>query len=234
MNELVDFGKLGFGNLPYATVFVSILFMLDTAMSSSTAKLYFVCGYFVELLLFYAFGRVCFPPTSQIAAAAESGTQLYMTGGGTKRDTDVFNLMRELARPLQQYTDASFYNFSAGYVMGYWGTMNILLNTPNSSILIMYYLVFLLFTFLYSVFYLSTDTSAVCSWQSGLVSATVGVLGGMLCAQIIHPRVELENGGTVSSGSALPPGVPNGSTSCTSKSSDTICRVFQAGTNQSF
>jgi len=68
----------------------------------------------------------------------------------------------------------------------------------------------------------------------------MGVLGGMLCAQLIHPRIKLEDGvdhqmnlsassQTNTQTNTLPQGVPQGAVQCDSKSNDMICRVFQAG-----
>ena len=114
LNELIDFGMSGFSNLPYSTIFVMIVFLLDTTMRSSTAKLYFVCGYFIELLLFYSFARICFPSE-------------------TDQKLNPVHYLNYMATPLQRYTHASFFNFSAGYVLGYWGNLNILLNNLNIS-----------------------------------------------------------------------------------------------------
>ena len=252
MNELTEFGVSSFANLPYSTIFVTIVFMLDTAMRSSTAKLYFVCGYFIEMLLFYSFGRICFPAYTESdsiqaqssAPAVATGNENYNLRGGGARDKEFHNLLRYLARPLQRYTEASFFNFSAGYVLGYWGNLNILLKTPNANITVFYYVVFVLFCFMYSVFYLSSsETGGVCTWQSGMISAVVGVLGGMICAQIIYPSVKLEDGmdhkvnlgaitssqNGLSSSPSVPTGVPAGAVQCDSNSNDMICRVFQAG-----
>jgi len=238
LNELTEFGVSSFANLPYSAIFVTVIFMLDTAMRSSTAKLYFVCGYFIEMLLFYSFGRICFPAYTNTTSKSE---QPIMHGGGEGgRDKEFYNLLRYLARPLQRYTEASFFNFSAGYILGYWGNLNILLKTPNANITVFYYVVFVLFCFMYSVFYLSSDeTGGVCSWQSGMISSIMGVLGGMICAQIIHPRIQLEDGfdhhlnlsasSQSNSNRSNPSGVPQGAIQCDSKSNDMICRVFQAG-----
>ena len=239
MNELVEFGTSGFANIPYSTVFVMVLFMMDTAVSSATAKLYFVCGYFIELLLFYAIGRVCFPSMpkgsdSSVAVGKDNERSSDMIGGGgNSQDKVFFNMMRYLAKPLQRYTDASFFNFSAGYILGYWGNLNILLQTPNATMTVFYYVVFVLLVFLYSVFYLSTAQDAVCSWQSGLVSATMGVFGGMICAQIIYPLIQQSYTApnNTHTTNALPNGVPEGSVACDSGSKETICKVFQATSN---
>lgn len=248
ISELTEFGTSSFANIPYSAIFVTIVFMLDTAMRSSTAKLYFVCGYFINMLLFYSVGRICFPAYTESGSVGgtRSDDRPNMQGGGgssssESRDTHIYNMQRYLARPLQRYTDASFFNFSAGYILGYWGNLNILLNTPNANITVFYYVVFVLFCFMYSVFYLSSDKSGgACSWQSGMISAVMGVLGGMLCAQLIHPRIKLEDGvdhqmnlsassQTNTQTNTLPQGVPQGAVQCDSKSNDMICRVFQAG-----
>lgn len=230
LNELIDFGMSGFSNLPYSTIFVMIVFLLDTTMRSSTAKLYFVCGYFIELLLFYSFARICFPSE-------------------TDQKLNPVHYLNYMATPLQRYTHASFFNFSAGYVLGYWGNLNILLNTSNATINVFYYVVFVLFCFLYSVYYLGASSSesldgnesnakgrGVCSWQSGLISASIGVVGGMVCSNMIADRVKLENeydsqfvlNNTPDNNSSKAQ-LPHGITACDSKSNDMVCKVFRAG-----
>lgn len=240
LNELIEFGVSSFANVPYSAIFVTIVFMLDTVMRSSTAKLYFVCGYFIEMLLFYSFGRICFPAYTDPSSSTNTYPPIMRGGGGRDNDKQFYNLLRYLARPLQRYTQASFFNFSAGYILGYWGNLNILLKTPNANITVFYYVVFVLFCFMYSVFYLSSDeTGGACSWQSGMISSIMGVLGGMICAQIIHPRIKLEDSldhqlnlsasPPANTSGVTPQGVPHGAVQCDSKSNDMICRVFQAG-----
>jgi hypothetical protein len=166
-----------------------------------------------------------------------------MRGGGSSipgGEDNTINILRYFARPLQRHTEASFFNFSAGYVLGYWGNLNILLGTPNATITVFYYIVFALFCFLYSVFYLSSDdTGGACTWQSGLISTVVGVLSGMVLAQMIHPRVRLEDQhdhqlnldgrAPQTRQQSLPAGVPRGSSACDADSNDMVCRAFRAG-----
>ena len=255
INEIIEFGTSHFAGLPCSVVFVVIVFMLDTTLRSSTAKLYFVCGYIIEFLLFYAFSVICFPRTSTSDIRGSSSrsrsrssnpfTRSYdddddeevmwgQMGGGPKDDhNNLLGKVRFLARPFQLFTHASFFNFSAGYVLGYWGNLNILTETPNGMIVNAYYAAFVLFCYLYSVFYLQGATS----WQSGLVSVVIGIIGGMLCSSIIAGRVKLEaeydsqfvtsspGEGTATNGAS---GTVDGATMCDSNSEDMVCKVFQA------
>lgn len=224
LNELIEFSSSSVGSLPYTSVFVMLVFLLDTTMRSSTAKLYFVAGYFVELLLFYSFARILYPASDQ--------------------KTESMNVLNYLATPLQRYTQASFFNFSAGYILGYWGNLNILLNTPNATLNVFYYAVFVLFCFLYTTFYLGTTNEdgahvGACSWQSGVISSAMGVLGGMVCSHMIADRIKLEtkydhqfimNNRAVEHDQTTH--LPNGVTECDANSKDTICKVFRAGVVQ--
>ena len=255
INEIIEFGTSHFAGLPCSVVFVVIVFMLDTTLRSSTAKLYFVCGYIIEFLLFYAFSVICFPRTSTSDIRGSSSrsrsrssnpfTRSYdddddeevmwgQMGGGPKDDhNNLLGKVRFLARPFQLFTHASFFNFSAGYVLGYWGNLNILTETPNGMIVNAYYAAFVLFCYLYSVFYLQGATS----WQSGLVSVVIGIIGGMLCSSMIAGRVKLEaeydsqfvtsspGEGTATNGAS---GTVDGATMCDSNSEDMVCKVFQA------
>lgn len=223
LNELIDFASCSVSNIAYSPIFVMILFLLDTTMRSSTAKLYFVSGFFVEILLFYSFARILYPAPDQKASSMK-----------------VLNYM---ATPMQRYTQASFFNFSAGYVLGYWGNLNILLNTPNATLNVFYYVVFVLFCFMYSVYYLGEadengQTTGMCSWQSGLISAVMGVLGGMVCSNLIAERVKLEaeydhqfivNNSVLADKNEHTITLPNGMTQCGSKNDDMICKAFRAG-----
>lgn len=247
-NEVVEFGASNLAGLPCSVVFASIVFMLDTTLRSSTAKMYFVCGYLIELLLFYSVGAICFPPDTSSSGGQSDGeyghggrfnrssfaSQMQdhgaMFGGGSS--APLINRIQFLARPFQHFTSASFFNFSAGYLMGYWGNLNILTETKNAVIVNAYYAAFVLFCYLYSVFYLNTA-----SWQSGLVSVVSGIIGGMLCSSLIANRVKLEAGyddtlvlrdpnqsSARRSAQALPPGM----TACDANSNDMVCKVFRA------
>ena len=224
LNELIEFSSSSVGSLPYTSVFVMVVFLMDTTLRSSTAKLYFVAGYFVQLLIFYSFARILYPCKDS--------------------KTESMNVLTYLATPLQRYTQASFFNFSAGYILGYWGNLNILLNTPNATLNVFYYVVFVLFCFMYSVFYLGTTEEdgkhmGACGWQSGLICASLGVLGGMVCSHMIADRIKLENkfdhqlvmdSRVVEEQGAAP--LPDGVTQCDADSTKTICKVFRAGVVQ--
>ena len=139
--------------------------------------------------------------------------------------------------PFQQNTTASFYNFSVGYLLGYWGNINIQKNTRNATLVNSYYAAIVFFCFTFSVFYLKA-----CSWQSGVVSVAFGIVGGMVWSQMVMPRIHLDaayddklltddvglpgrGGGASAAGSALPHGV----TACDGKNDDMVCRVFRTG-----
>ena len=186
LNEFIEFGTSSLAGLPCSAIFVTILFMLDTTLRSATAKLYFVCGYFIELLLFYSFSVICFPNERSTTSTAPSRNQRsnnyddgldegfdddVLRGGGDDRENKLLGRVRFLARPFQSYTSASFFNFSAGYILGYWGNLNILNGTRNAVIVVCYYVAFVLFAFLMSVFYFQHgEHGGTCSWQSGVLS----------------------------------------------------------------
>ena len=251
LNELIEFGTSNFAGLPCSTVFVTLIFMLDTTLRSSTAKLYFVCGYFIELLLFYSIGVICFPPTTDTSPSTtgrsynnarssfqsrmyddDDDSNMFRGGGGENGSLDVMlNRVRFLSRPFQHFTNASFFNFSAGYILGYWGNLNILTETKNATIVNCYYTAFVLFCFLFSVFYLP----GVTTWQSALVSVVAGIIGGMLCSSTIASRVKLESGyddqlvmSDTNSQTSRTTSPPSGVMACDSKNNDMVCRVFRA------
>ena len=251
LNELIEFGTSSFAGLPTSLIFAGIVFMLDTTLRSATAKLYFVCGFFIELLLFYSFGVICFPRTTsssgtntssnynQSAFGANDYEDEMFGGGQSDNHKNLLGKIRFLTRPFQHFTVASTFNFSAGYVLGYWGNLNILTGSSNAMIVVAYYAAFVLFSYLFSVFYMQ----GAASWSSALVSTVVGVIGGMLCSSIIASRVKLEagydsqfvtndninvDGTTVSLSNGKNSNEINGATACDGNSNDLVCKVFQA------
>jgi hypothetical protein len=243
LSELIDFTLRSLGSLPCSIVFVVLVFMIDTALRSASAKLYFVCGYFIQLVFFYTFAVITFPKSGgggggdegeADEGADEAAADATAESAETKRMHDYLLQMV----PFQQNTTASFYNFSVGYLLGYWGNINIQKNTRNATLVNSYYAAIVFFCFTFSVFYLKA-----CSWQSGVVSVAFGIVGGMVWSQMVMPRIHLDaahddklltddvglpgsSGGSASaSGGALPHGV----TACDGKNDNMVCRVFRTG-----
>lgn len=255
INELIEFTTSHFAGLPCSVVFVVLVFMLDTTLRSSSAKLFFVCGYLIEFLLFYSISAICFPRaggddgegkgrrngrSSTASSFAQDmrgldDDELMYGGGAPQGNLPLLSKVRFLAQPFQLLTEASFFNFSAGYVLGYWGNLNILTETKNATVTTLYYFAFVIFCYLYSVFYLQNATS----WQSGLISTVVGVIGGMICSSLVADRVKLEaaydhqfmlgarDGGVGSGRSGS--GTPSDVTACDANNEDMVCQVFRAG-----
>lgn len=242
LSELIDFTLRSLGSLPCSIVFVVLVFMIDTALRSASAKLYFVCGYFIQLVFFYTFAVITFPKSAGGGGGGDEGeadegddaAEATAESAETKRMHDYLLQMV----PFQQNTTASFYNFSVGYLLGYWGNINIQKNTRNATLVNSYYAAIVFFCFTFSVFYLKA-----CSWQSGVVSVAFGIVGGMVWSQMVMPRIHLDaayddklltddvglpgrsGGGASASGGAL----PHGMTACDGKNDDMVCRVFRTG-----
>jgi hypothetical protein len=257
LSELIDFTLRSLGSLPCSIVFVVLVFMIDTALRSSSAKLYFVCGYFIQLVFFYTFAVITFPKSAK-RARSEKSTDGQEEGGdegdigsdfNEEDEEDESNTTSESAEtkrmhdyllqmvPFQQNTTASFYNFSVGYLLGYWGNINIQKNTRNATLVNSYYAAIVFFCFTFSVFYLKS-----CSWQSGIVSVAFGIVGGMVWSQVVMPRIQLDAAyddklltddvglpGRGNSASAVNSALPHGVTACDGKNDDMVCRVFRTG-----
>ena len=225
-------------------MFVVLVFMIDTALRSASAKLYFVCGYFIQLVFFYTFAVITFPKSANggggdegEADEGDEGADAAETTAESAETKRMHDYLLQMV-PFQQNTTASFYNFSVGYLLGYWGNINIQKNTRNATLVNSYYAAIVFFCFTFSVFYLKA-----CSWQSGVVSVAFGIVGGMVWSQMVMPRIHLDaayddklltddvglpgrsGGGASASGSALPHGV----TACDGKNDDMVCRVFRTG-----
>ena len=81
--ELLAIVSHGLGGISGAALMFMVVFMLETLLRSSSAKLYFVCGYIVVLVIFYATAVICFPPSDGTATA---GTYDDDGSGGTADD----------------------------------------------------------------------------------------------------------------------------------------------------
>lgn len=231
LSEITDFTLRTLGSLPCSIIFAVLVFMIDTTLRSSSAKLYFVCGYFIQLVFFYTFAVISFPKEALSSEAESAPTELQESPETKKMHEYLLQMV-----PFQQNTTASFYNFSVGYLLGYWGNLNIQKNTPNATLVNTYYAAIVFFCFTFSVFYLKS-----CSWQSGVVSVAFGIVGGMIWSQIVIPRIQLDSAfddkmitddvGTVgrSDASAANKQLPHGVTACDGKNDDMVCRVFRTG-----
>lgn len=254
LSELIDFTLRSLGSLPCSMVFVVLVFMIDTALRSSSAKLYFVCGYFIQLVFFYTFAVITFPKSAKRAGSEKStdgqqegsdesveGSDFYEDDkpSATTESVETKRMHDYLLQmvPFQQNTTASFYNFSVGYLLGYWGNINIQKNTRNATLVNSYYAAIVFFCFTFSVFYLKS-----CSWQSGIVSVAFGIVGGMVWSQMVMSRIHLDAAyddklltddvglpGRGSSASAAGGALPHGVTACDGKNDDMVCRVFRTG-----
>ena len=242
LSEIIDFTLRSLGSLPCSIVFVVLVFMIDTTLRSASAKLYFVCGYFIQLVFFYTFAVITFPKSAggggdegEADERDESAAEATAESAETKRMHDYLLQMV----PFQQNTTASFYNFSVGYLLGYWGNINIQKNTRNATLVNSYYAAIVFFCFTFSVFYLKA-----CSWQSGVVSVAFGIVGGMVWSQMVMPRIHLDAAhddklltddvglpgrGGGGSASATTGALPHGVTACDGKNDDMVCRVFRTG-----
>ena len=240
LSELIDFTLRSLGSLPCSIVFVVLVFMIDTALRSASAKLYFVCGYFIQLVFFYTFAVITFPKSAGGGGDEGEADEGDDTAEATAESAETKRMHDYLLQmvPFQQNTTASFSNFSVGYLLGYWGNINIQKNTRNATLVNSYYAAIVFFCFTFSVFYLKA-----CSWQSGVVSVAFGIVGGMVWSQMVMPRIHLDaayddklltddvglpgsGGGSASAaGGALPHGV----TACDGKNDDMVCRVFRTG-----
>jgi hypothetical protein len=194
----------GMGALPGAIIVVMCVFMLDTYAGVPSAKLYFVVGYFLMVVIFYTASVLCFP-----RGVAKPSKKL---------DHGIACL--QFMRPFANYTTASFYTFSVGYLFGYWVNINVAKQSPNLPMLLSYYLAVAFFGFVFSVFYVGGT-----SWESGLMSMGVGTIAGFIWSQLISDRVTTVEAPVSATAST---GVPAGSLACNGTSSDdSICRAFR-------
>ena len=189
------------GTLPGATILVILIFMLDTLVALPDAKLYFVIGIFLLMVPFYTLSLM-FPP-EKITEARESDTEFDQHGGGSSiagkwwrsgrgksvgggPTIEAANVLKNLA-PFFRNTRASFYNFFAGYLLGYWANLNITKKRSNAPILMCYYLAIAFFAFVFSVFYVQS-----CSWKAGLASSVFGIIGGIIWSSVVADKVRME------------------------------------------
>ena len=234
ISELIAIIEYSFGNISNSIILVPLVFMLETLMSSSSAKLLFVCGYVILFIIFNTVAVVCFPQNTDSGVSVEEGEGGYdQVGGGT-----IFkNLGRWLKSrgggpgpgvlkkmsPLINSTRASFYNFSLGYLFGYWANLNIIKNTPNSTMNNFYYIAVIFFCYVFSVFYVKS-----CSWESGLISLALGIIGGLVWAQLVSGKIDINSTSNSSQESTSVENEINNATTCTGSSNDNVvCNAFR-------
>jgi hypothetical protein len=235
INELVDIVVYAFGNISGSIVLVTLIFMLETLMHSSSAKLLFVCGYLILFVIFNTVAVVCFPKNSEGGEGEEEEEGTYKEVGGGSTFTGLHSwlksrgggikLQQEMS-PLFKRTRASFYNFSLGYMFGYWANLNILKNTPNTTMNNLYYIAIIFFCYVFSVFY-----AQACSWESGLISLALGIIGGLVWAQLVSDKIVITTENSSTLGSSTTDTVSttvNNSIACNGNSNDNmVCNAFR-------
>lgn len=223
----------GLAAFPSAMVISTLVFMLETQMTLPDAKFYFLMGLFLLLVPFYTVGMLCFP-AGESSHDAEGGEEAgeeagNQTGGGAyefsikmrggELSPKTRTCMQAMA-PFMGKTSASFYNFAAGYLFGYWSNLNMIRGTANSTMATFYYFAIAFFCFVFSVFYVQS-----CGWQSGLSSSALGVIGGMVWSQMIADKIPAN--ATPSSASNTS-GLDGNTTQCSgSKTDDMVCNAFR-------
>ncbi len=218
----------GLAAFPSAMVISTLVFMLETQLTFPDAKFYFLMGLFLLLIPFYTVGVLCFPvgagESNTGVEAAEDGEEgSNQTGGGYEftikmRGGELSHATRTCMQSMAPFignTSASFYNFVAGYLFGYWSNLNMIRGTANSTMVTFYYFAIAFFCFVFSVFYVQS-----CGWQSGLSSSALGVIGGMVWAQMIADKIPTNTTNT--------PEMDANTTKCGgTKNDDMVCNAFR-------
>lgn len=217
------------------------IFMMDRLIAMPAAKLFFVMGYLIFMIIFYTIGVIVFPserkgddveltkvtsakdgdgdgdggggdgdgdgsdgsdggaPSDKEAGGddPDGGGDDAADGGGEtennemKKHMSFFKMLiksKQLMRnmfPFANNTQASFYNFSIGYLAGYWSNLNLQKKSDNAQWLMCYYLVIVFVYYTFSVFVVES-----CSWKAGLISSALGILVGMLWSQLVYESIQ--------------------------------------------
>ena len=186
--------------------------MLETLIGIPEAKLYFLLGIILLLIPFYTLSTLCFP--NEGGDPQRGGGFLKSKGG------EAASFMKSVA-PFMSQTSASFYNFFAGYIFGYWANLNMQKKTENATLSLCYYFAITFFCFVFSVFYVES-----CSWKAGISSSAFGIVGGMIWAQMISDKVPTTKlVGRESTDSNSPS--KNDVTNCSGSNDNVICNAFR-------
>jgi len=216
----------GLAAFPSAIIIVLLIFMLETLIAIPEAKLYFLLGIILLLIPFYTLGSLCFP-AEEGATGTRGGYDDEQSGGGgflKMKGGEPANYMKSIA-PFMSHTSASFYNFFAGYIFGYWTNLNIQKKTENATLNLCYYFAITFFCFVFSVFYVES-----CSWKAGLASSAFGIVGGMIWAQMISdkiPTTKLVGSDNTSSSTSSSSSSSNVTTCSGSDDNNVICNAFR-------
>jgi hypothetical protein len=201
----------GLAAFPSAVIVTMMIFMLETLVAIPEAKLYFVLGIILLLIPFYTFGVLCFPANSAKAQGGEPTSQ--------QREC------MQMIAPFMTHTSASFYNFMAGYVFGYWANLNLQKQTSNATMSLCYYFAIAFFCFVFSVFYVES-----CTWKPALVSSSFGIVGGMVWAQMIASKIHTPGADKDAASSSSKLNAPSvaGATKCDGSNTDEmVCNAFR-------
>ena len=220
-------------SLASTMIIIQLVFINETLLGNSKAKLFFAFGYFLALVIFYTTALICFPVGGGGKGegdGVEEGEGMEMEGGGEDESEggmvgSLGNLLSSKTRqqmlamiPFQRLTTASFYCFSLGYLFGYWANLNLAKKTENATVNICFYLALSFIFYLFTVFILKS-----CSWQSGLICTSIGVIFGMVWSQIVEGKI-------MASAATAPEGdddTRQKGTLCDKGNNDMICNAFR-------
>lgn len=257
IEDTLGLGINGLAAFPGAMVLFVMVFMLETLVALPDAKLYFVLGFVLLMVPFYTICSMCFPQGGEMefddvnddggdggggqrGGGGQGGGIFGRWGGGRFKKSggggptsSALQCLRSMM-PFSGRTTASFYNFAAGYLFGYWSNLNINKKTPNAVMLTCYYFAIVFFTFVFSTFYVNRGVEG--EWKAGLASAAFGIIGGMVWSAIIAPKVPDAAAASASSAGTLGMragalGSDSGSDSSGSSASDGTTTTCNGGSN---
>jgi hypothetical protein len=122
--QLVTGSKIGLDNLSMGIFFATVFFLMEGMVSNFNAKLLFLIGVFINTLLFYTVGYLCFKSEDKF-----SPTFPFVDG-----------------------TRINFPLYMIAFAAAYWGTLNVTYYPSNTPMTLLFYAAMVFLYFLYVVF----------------------------------------------------------------------------------
>jgi hypothetical protein len=121
--NVIEGTKTSLDSLSFSVLVVIGIFLLDKSISNYTAKGYYILGFFVNIVLFYTVGYLCF------SSEKADGTL-----------------------PFSKNISISFPLYMLTFTVSYWIMINSRLHPENTPVLVLYYVTVVFLYFLYIVF----------------------------------------------------------------------------------
>lgn len=158
-------GKVSLDNFVMSLFLVVIFFVVDDMLGNMNAKIFFLLGFFINIVLFYTVAHLCFRKEKAVETQAAEG-----------------------GMPFAHLFTINFSIYLLSFSVAYWIFLNFQAagtGTTNMPLLFIYYITVVISYLLYVVY-----LSKLCDIQYAIGSALFGILSGLGWASIIQSLIK--------------------------------------------